>query len=215
MTSNVKFMNFYPFEDIETISPRPLLFITGDNAHSREFSEDAYERAAEPKELFIVPGAGHVDLYDRVNLIPFDKLTTFFTTHLKPIREAAATKDDAMKIRLKLQGKNLTATLYDNPTASEFASLLPLTLTLQDYAKTEKISDLPRKLTTEGAPAGSDPAPGDIAYYAPWGNLAVFYKDFGYSSGLVILGRLDDGTEDLDMPGSISATIERANSHQD
>jgi fermentation-respiration switch protein FrsA (DUF1100 family) len=86
MTSNVKFMNFYPFEDIETISPRPLLFITGDNAHSREFSEYAYERAAEPKELFIVPGAGHVDLYDRVSLIPFDKLTTFFTTHLKPIR---------------------------------------------------------------------------------------------------------------------------------
>jgi fermentation-respiration switch protein FrsA (DUF1100 family) len=82
-TSNVKFMNFYPFEDIETISPRPLLFITGERAESREFSEDAYKRAAEPKELFIVKGAGHVDLYDRVNLIPFDKLTTFFTRYLK------------------------------------------------------------------------------------------------------------------------------------
>jgi hypothetical protein len=82
LTSNVKFMNFYPFNDIETISPRPLLFISGDQAHSREFSEDAYARAAEPKELVWVPGAGHVDLYDRVNLIPFDKLTTFFTKHL-------------------------------------------------------------------------------------------------------------------------------------
>jgi hypothetical protein len=120
-----------------------------------------------------------------------------------------------MRIKLKLQDTNLTATLYDNPTAREFASLLPLTLTLQDYAKTEKISDLPRKLTTEGAPAGSDPAPGDIAYYAPWGNLAVFYKDFGYSSGLVILGRLDDDTEDLDVPGSMAATIERADPNQD
>lgn len=50
-------MNFYPFEDIETISPRPMLFITGENAHSREFSEDAYRLAAEPKELYIVPGA--------------------------------------------------------------------------------------------------------------------------------------------------------------
>jgi DNA-binding transcriptional LysR family regulator len=70
------------FNDIETISPRPLLFISGDQAHSREFSEDAYARAAEPKELVWVPGAGHVDLYDRVNLIPFDKLTTFFTKHL-------------------------------------------------------------------------------------------------------------------------------------
>ncbi len=69
LTSNVKFMNFYPFNDIETISPRPLLFIAGEKAHSREFSEDAYQKAAEPKELLIVPGAGHVDLYDRVNLI--------------------------------------------------------------------------------------------------------------------------------------------------
>jgi hypothetical protein len=76
-------MNFYPFNDIETISPRPLLFITGENAHSREFSEDAYRLAAEPKALYIVPGAGHVDLYDRLNYIPFDKLTAFFTKHLK------------------------------------------------------------------------------------------------------------------------------------
>jgi fermentation-respiration switch protein FrsA (DUF1100 family) len=82
VSSNVKFMNFYPFNDIETISPRPLLFIYGDQAHSREFSEDAYARAAEPKELFWVPGAGHVDLYDRVDLIPFDKLTDFFQTNL-------------------------------------------------------------------------------------------------------------------------------------
>lgn len=82
LTSNVKFMNFYPFNDIETISPRPMLFITGDQAHSKEFSEDAYNRAAEPKELHIVPGAGHVDLYDRVTLIPFDKLTSFFSKHL-------------------------------------------------------------------------------------------------------------------------------------
>jgi len=83
LTSNVKFMNFYPFSDIETISPRPMLFIAGDKAHSIEFSEDAYRLAAEPKELFIVHGAGHVDLYDRVNLIPFDKLTTFFRANLK------------------------------------------------------------------------------------------------------------------------------------
>lgn len=59
-----------------------MLFITGDQAHSREFSEDAYKRAAEPKELVIVPSAGHVDLYDRVNLIPFDKLASFFTRNL-------------------------------------------------------------------------------------------------------------------------------------
>ena len=83
LTSNVKFMNFYPFAGIETISPRPMLFITGENAHSREFSEEAYRLAAEPKELYLVPNAGHVDLYDRVNLIPFDKLESFFNKYLK------------------------------------------------------------------------------------------------------------------------------------
>lgn len=82
-TSNVKFMNFYPFADIETISPRPMLFIAGEDAHSIEFSEDAYRLAAEPKELLIVPGAGHVDLYDRVNLIPFERLARFFKESLK------------------------------------------------------------------------------------------------------------------------------------
>ncbi|MHC8382055.1 alpha/beta hydrolase [Pseudomonas sp. LB3P14] len=83
LASNIKFMNFYPFNDIETISPRPMLFIAGADAHSREFSEEAYKLAGQPKELVIIPGAGHVDLYDRVNLIPFDKLTTFFQSNLK------------------------------------------------------------------------------------------------------------------------------------
>lgn len=82
LSSEVRFMNFYPFNDIETIAPRPLLFIAGDQAHSREFSEDAYRLAAGPKELLWVPGAGHVDLYDRANLIPWDKLTAFYTRHL-------------------------------------------------------------------------------------------------------------------------------------
>jgi len=83
LSSNVKFMNFYPLSDIETISPRPMLFIAGENAHSREFSEEAYRLAGEPKELLIIPGAGHVDLYDRVHLIAFEKLTSFFTERLK------------------------------------------------------------------------------------------------------------------------------------
>lgn len=83
LSSIGKFMNFYPFNDIETISPRPMLFITGDKAHSKEFSEDAYKRAGQPKELVVVPNAGHVDLYDRTDLIPFAKLTSFFQGNLK------------------------------------------------------------------------------------------------------------------------------------
>jgi len=76
-------MNFFPFSQIDTISPRPILFVAGENAHSRYYSEDAYKLAKEPKELYIVKGAGHVDLYDQVHLIPFDKLQSFFTKNLK------------------------------------------------------------------------------------------------------------------------------------
>lgn len=83
LSTNTKFMNFYPFNDIETISPRPMLFIAGEQAHSKEFSEDAYRLAGQPKELYWVEDAGHVDLYDRVDLIPFDKLTRFFQENLK------------------------------------------------------------------------------------------------------------------------------------
>ena len=82
LSSSTKFVNFYPFSGIDTISPRPLLFISGDQAHSREFSEDAYSRAAEPKELLWIPGTGHVDLYDRTELIPFQRLARFFQTNL-------------------------------------------------------------------------------------------------------------------------------------
>lgn len=83
VTSNMALMNFFPFAQIETISPRPVLFIAGENANSRYFSEDAYKLAGEPKELYIVPGATHVDLYDRADFIPFDRLESFFRNSMK------------------------------------------------------------------------------------------------------------------------------------
>jgi fermentation-respiration switch protein FrsA (DUF1100 family) len=82
LTSSPSFFQFRPFDHVDTISPRPILIVAGEKALSRGFSEDAYARAAEPKELHIVPGAGHVDLYDRVDLIPWDKLAAFFDAHL-------------------------------------------------------------------------------------------------------------------------------------
>ena len=116
-----------------------------------------------------------------------------------------------MKLRLRLEDKTLDAELVDSDSARDFASLLPLTLTLSDYAGTEKVSDLPRKLTTAGAPAGVDPDVGDITYYAPWGNLAIFYKDFGYASGLVKLGAMDSGIEELaSRTGNFAVRIEEA-----
>jgi len=113
-----------------------------------------------------------------------------------------------MKIRLRVGGKVLDATLSDNATSRDFYSLLPLTLTLDDYASSEKIYYLPNKLSTQGAPAGWDPVVGDITYFAPWGNLAIYYKDFGYARGLIKLGRIDSSLEALQVPGSVPVTIE-------
>jgi hypothetical protein len=73
-----------------------------------------------------------------------------------------------MKIRIDVDGTSVTATSDDTAAAKDFVSLLPLTLTLEDYNRTEKINDLPKKLSTLGAPEGVDPSRGDIAYYAPW-----------------------------------------------
>lgn len=84
-TSLAPMMNFFPFAQIETISPRPLLFIVGERAVSAYFSEDAYQKAAEPKELFVVPGASHADLYDRpqYQAVSLPKLDSFFKQYLK------------------------------------------------------------------------------------------------------------------------------------
>ncbi|KQV15007.1 hypothetical protein ASC97_31430 [Rhizobium sp. Root1203] len=81
-TTPLSFMNMPILSYIKEISPRPVLFIHGENAHSRYFSETAFAAAAEPKELMIIPGASHTDLYDKVDVIPFDKLQSFFDQHL-------------------------------------------------------------------------------------------------------------------------------------
>lgn len=82
VTNPLSFMNMPLLTYIKEIAPRPLLLIHGENAHSRYFSETAYAAASEPKELMIIPGANHTDLYDKVDIIPFDRLTAFFRQHL-------------------------------------------------------------------------------------------------------------------------------------
>jgi fermentation-respiration switch protein FrsA (DUF1100 family) len=81
-TNPWSFMNMPLLTYIKEISPRPVLIIAGESAHSRYFSEDAYKAAAEPKELIIIPKAVHVDMYDKVDIIPFNRLEEFFKTHL-------------------------------------------------------------------------------------------------------------------------------------
>lgn len=122
-------------------------------------------------------------------------------------RGTSSQQGTTMKIRIDVEGTAITATLDDNEAAKDFVSLLPLTLTLKDYAATEKISDLPKRLSTKGAPAGFKPSVGDVTFYEPWGNLAIFHKDFSYSSGLVKLGKIDSSIETLRRPGPLKATI--------
>jgi hypothetical protein len=90
-----------------------------------------------------------------------------------------------------------TATLDHNPSARDLASMLPLDLTIDDYADNEKIAYLPRKLTEAGSGPFTNEAPGDLCYYAPWGNLALFYAGYHYSQGLIRLGRFDSGFQPL------------------
>lgn len=131
----------------------------------------------------------------------------------QPGREETAGRvqlaEETMKIRIVTGSQELRIVLHDNATARDFAALLPLEVTLTDYNRTEKIADLPKRLSTLDAPKGIDPVVGDIAYYAPWGNLAIFYRDFRYSEGLVRLGRLESGVDELATGNAISVRIER------
>jgi hypothetical protein len=113
-----------------------------------------------------------------------------------------------MKLKITVGENVLIATMIDNPTTVDFISLLPLSLTLTDYHGLEKVCDLPKKLSTKDAPTGYKPSVGDITIYAPWGNLAIFYKDFSYSTGLILLGKIDTGIDALTMPGSFEAKLE-------
>jgi len=112
-----------------------------------------------------------------------------------------------VNIRIEVDGQSVLGTLDDTTVAHEFAALLPLTLTLTDYASIERISDLPKKLRTTDAPAGMTPEAGDITYYAPWGNLAIFIDNNVYAKGLVKLGRIDSGIEILEHITPLKAHI--------
>lgn len=94
-------------------------------------------------------------------------------------------------IRITIGQTVLSARLWDNAAARDLVALLPLTLTFRDSNRVEKIADLPRKLSTEGLQPGDDPLPGEIGYYAPWGNLVFYYRDVGYFNGIVRIGQFD------------------------
>jgi len=123
--------------------------------------------------------------------------------------ESTPSREHSMKIRLIVGEQVATATLYDNATAKDFASLLPLSLTMTDYDTIERVSDLPRKLSIQDAPEGIAPSAGELTHYVPWGNLAIFIKPRSYSRSLLPLGKIDDGLAVVSQPGPYTLRIER------
>ena len=117
------------------------------------------------------------------------------------------------RIKLTVNGnEEVFVSLDDNQASLDFLEMLPLTLTFEDFNSTEKIATLPNELSTEGQPSGYTPEIGDFAYYAPWGNISVFYKDFRYSNSLYKLGTIESGTEIFEnMNNDFEVTIERVN----
>lgn len=126
------------------------------------------------------------------------------------VREITDEDGRQVKIRLSFGKAEATVIMDNHPACQDFLSLLPLTLTFEDYNGTEKISYLPRKLNTQGSPSSCKPSVGTFAYYAPWGNLAIFYHDFRQSNGLVPLGQIVSGMEKpAGMHGDFSMRIEK------
>lgn len=117
-------------------------------------------------------------------------------------------KGAAMRLRFIFADQDFTATLEDNPSARDLVSMLPLDLTIDDYSTNEKIAYLPRKLTEEGSSRFGDEAVGDLCYYAPWGNLAMFHGSYRWSRGLIRLGRLDQGPAPLLVRGEHPLRVE-------
>ncbi|WP_295296040.1 cyclophilin-like fold protein [uncultured Brachyspira sp.] len=118
------------------------------------------------------------------------------------------------KIKLTFNNNEIYALINNSKAGNDFLSLLPLSIKAEDFNSTEKIFYLSKKLNIENEPDGINPKAGDITYYAPWGNIAIFYRDFRYSNNLIYLGRFENvsDVEKLsNMKGNFDIRIERVN----
>ena len=129
--------------------------------------------------------------------------------------ESEGDEEEVANARIKLTvngNEEIFANLENNVASKEFLEMLPLTLTFEDFNNTEKIANIPSKLNLDGLPSGYTPTVGDLAYYAPWGNISVFYEDFRYSNSLYKLGTLESGADIFgNMNEDFEVTIERVN----
>ena len=115
------------------------------------------------------------------------------------------------KLKLTINEQEIDVTLYDTPVANALYDRLPLKLNFEDFNGIEKIAYMDNELPIEGEPDEFDPDVGDLCLYAPWGNLSIFYKDFGNSNGLISLGHIDSGMDLIAaMNSDFSATLDKA-----
>lgn len=117
---------------------------------------------------------------------------------------SAPIADSGLRMRISVEGQMLTAVIYDNPTARDFISRLPQTVDLEDYGGAEKIFYPSPALAEEGSLVGMTPVAGDIAVYAPWGNVAVYYRGGTSSGDLIPIGRIQSGVEAFQASGTLS-----------
>lgn len=120
------------------------------------------------------------------------------------------TENFEKKLKMSVGTQEIIITLYDTYESDALYDMCPLELIFEDYNGTEKISFLLRDLPVDEETDGCEPEAGDLCYYAPWGNLAVFYEDFRYSDNLVLLGHIDSGLETLtEQYNDFSVVLER------
>jgi hypothetical protein len=146
------------------------------------------------------------DLTPSANTDPVTPASTVTPSATPTIEEPAVTD-----IRITVSDQTFTAQLADNPTARDLVDQLPLTLRFRDFNRVEKIAELPRPLTMDGVPAGDDPEINDIGYYAPSGDLVLYYGDVGYFNGIVRIGRVDAADMSVieRQPDGFELTIDR------
>jgi hypothetical protein len=119
----------------------------------------------------------------------------------EPIAAGATT---AMRITVNANGTTIVYELNDSTAARELYAQLPLSLTVENYGGIEKIFYPPKKLNTADTPLAQSGQAGTLAYYAPWGDVVLFYSRFGSAAGLYELGRAVSGSDHIQ---GLSGTI--------
>ncbi|KQP81835.1 cyclophilin-like fold protein [Aeromicrobium sp. Leaf291] len=126
-----------------------------------------------------------------------------------PSEARSESEDTGTRIRIGFEGGQVEATVLDTPAGRDLVAQLPLELDMSDHGGVEKTGPLPRELSTDGEPTGADPDVGALGYYAPYGDLVLYYGDQSYFDGIVVLGRMEEGFDALGrIDGNVSVRVE-------